>query len=266
MAEHTLESLADLPRATKRDLVDKVAIITGSARNMGRAFAEALSARGANVVLHHHTSSSSGEVEETANRVLENGASALIMTGDLADPAAVKKIFEAAKEKFGRIDIVINNAGVVIKKPISEVTEEDFDRAFGINAKAAFFTMQEAAKHIEDSGRIINMGTTLLGATTGMYGIYAGSKAPLEDFTRALAKEIGSRGVTVNVVAPGPISTSFFHGQETEQSTAYLSNMSVTGRLGEISDIVPLIDFLTSEDARWVTAQTIFINGGFLAR
>lgn len=249
-----------------RDLEGKVALITGSARNMGRAFAQALAARGADVVVHHRSDDSRADAEETARLVQHEGRRALIVEGDLSQPSAVAAVFASAKQTFGRIDIVINNAGVVIKKSFTDITEDDFDRAFGINAKAAFFTMQEAAKHIEDHGRIINMGTTLLGATTGMYSVYAGSKAPLEDFTRALAKEIGGRGVTVNVVAPGPIDTPFFHGQENEQSTAYLRNMSVAGRLGEVDDIVPVIDFLVSERAKWVTAQTLFINGGFLSR
>ncbi|MEM8792220.1 MAG: SDR family oxidoreductase [Pseudomonadota bacterium] len=249
-----------------RDLEGKVAIITGSARNMGRAFAAALSARGADVVVHHHADSSAADAEETARLVRQNGGRALITKGDLSNASVVEAMFSGARDTFGRIDIVINNAGIVLKKPFAEITEAEFDTAFGINAKAAFLTMQQAARHIEDNGRIINMGTTLLGATTGMYGVYAGSKAPLEDFTRALAKEIGGRGVTVNVVAPGPINTAFFHGQENEQSTAYLSNMSVAGRLGEISDIVPLIDFLASQGSQWVTAQTLFVNGGFLAR
>lgn len=248
------------------DLDGKVALITGSARNMGRAFAAALSARGADIVVHHHSDSSAADAEETAGLVRQNGQRVLITSGDLADPATVSAMFTAAKDAFGRIDIVINNAGIVIKKPFVEISEDDFDRAFGINTKAAFFTMQVAAKHIEDEGRIINMGTTLLGATTGLYGVYAGSKAPLEDFTRALAKEIGGRGVTVNVVAPGPVNTAFFHGQETDEATAYLSNMSVAGRLGEIEDIVPMIDFLASANSQWVTAQTLFVNGGFLAR
>jgi NAD(P)-dependent dehydrogenase (short-subunit alcohol dehydrogenase family) len=126
--------------------------------------------------------------------------------------------------------------------------------------------MREAAKHMADNGRILNLGTTLLGATTGYYSIYAGSKAPLEDFTRALAKEIGHRGITVNTIAPGPINTSFFHPAETPESTEWLKHQSISGQLGEIGDIVPIVKFVVSPEARWVTAQTIFVNGGFLAR
>ena len=159
-----------------RDLSGKVAVITGAARNMGRAFALSLAARGADIVVHHHSANSAADAEETARLVQEHRVRALITSGDLSNPSAVDAIFASAKDAFGRIDIVINNAGVVIKKPFAEVTETDFDRAFGINTKAAFFAMQQAAKHIEDGGRIINMGTTLLGATTGMYGVYAGSK------------------------------------------------------------------------------------------
>ncbi|WOE76047.1 SDR family oxidoreductase [Alterisphingorhabdus coralli] len=255
-----------MENSAANDLKGKVALVTGSARNMGRAFAVALASRGADVVVHHNSDSSASDAEETAQLVQQQGSKALIVSGDLSQTPAVRAIFVAAMDAFGRIDIVINNAGVVLKKPVADVSEEEFDTLFGINTKAPFFVMQEAAKVISDNGRIINIGTSLLGATTGLYGLYAGSKAPLEDFTRALAKEIGDRGITVNTVSPGPIDTPFFHGEENEHSTALLKSMSPLGRLGEIEDIVPLIDFLASEESRWVTAQTLFINGGFVAR
>lgn len=249
-----------------KDLAGKTAVITGAARNMGAGFAKELAGRGADVVIHYHSERSQDEAETLASELQALGVRTLAVSGDLSRLDNVRHLFDAAMQAFGRIDIVINGAGKVIKKPFTEISETDFDSAFGINTKAAFFVMQEAARRIEDNGRIINMGTTLLGATTGMYAIYAGSKAPLEDFSRALAKEIGARGVTVNVVAPGPIDTPFFHGEETEQSTAYLSSMSPQNRLGQIEDVVPLIAFLASEESRWVTGQTLFVNGGFLAR
>jgi len=186
--------------------------------------------------------------------------------GDLANIATVKRLFAEAREVSQSIDIVINNAGVVIKKAFVEITEEEFDRAFDVNAKAAFFVMQEAAKNIADNGRIINIGTTILGATIPYYSVYAGSKAPLEDFTRALAREIGERGVTVNVIAPGPLDDSFYRDAETPESVARATQASVLHRLGKVEDIVPLVEFLASPGSQWITAQTLFINGGYLAR
>ncbi|MGH7280954.1 MAG: SDR family oxidoreductase [Polyangiaceae bacterium] len=250
----------------ERELDGKAAVVTGAARNMGRAFAVALAKRGADVVVHHHGASSKADAEETARLVRDAGKKALVVDGDIASVAAVQRLFDETMKAFGRVDIVVNNAGVIVKKPFVEITEEDFDRSFAINAKAAFFVMQEAAKRISDGGRIINLGTTLLGATTAFYSVYAGSKAPLEDFTRALAREIGARGVTVNTIAPGPIDTPFYHGQESAQSTAYATQASVAKRLGTIEDIVPVVEFLASPRSQWITAQTLFVNGGYLTR
>ncbi len=250
----------------EQHLVGKVAVVLGASRNMGRDFARELAAHGADVVVHYNAASSRAEAEETAGLVQQAARRAWLVDGDLTNPATVRKVFDAAEQAFGRIDIVVNTAGVVIKKPFVEITEAEFDRGFAINTKAAFFVMQEAAKRIADNGRIINIGTTLLGATTAGYSVYAGSKAPLEDFTRALAKEIGARGVTVNTVAPGPVDDSFFHPAETPQSVEYLKHMSPQNRLGRIDDVTPVIAFLASPAAGWVTAQTIFVNGGFLAR
>lgn len=119
---------------------------------------------------------------------------------------------------------------------------------------------------MSDHGRIINIGTSLLGATTGYYSVYAGSKAPLEDFTRALAKEIGGRGITVNTIVPGALDTPFFYGPETPQTIEHSKQGSVAGRLGTVDDIVPFIEFLASPRSQWMTAQTIFVNGGYLSR
>ena len=247
-------------------LTGKVAIITGAARNMGSAFAESLAKAGCHAVVHYNSDTSAPEAEATAQKVRQAGGKALLVQGDLTQMATVKDLFQQAKQAFGRIDIVINNAGKVIKRTIVDYTEADYDQLFNINAKAAFFVMQEAARHIEDKGRIINMGTSLLGAFTGHYALYAGSKAPLEDFTRALAKEIGFRGVTVNTICPGPIDTEFFHGQENQQAVAYLKSASVANRLGRVDDIVPVVEFLASEQSRWTTGQTLFVNGGFVTR
>lgn len=244
----------------------KVALITGAARNMGRAFALGLAEDGVDILVHYHSDSSKIQALETAEKVQNLGRRALTYQADLTDSAQVNGLFSAIHQEFGRLDIVVNNAGTVIKKPFVDYTEADFDKAFNTNSKAVFLVMQQAARYLQDQGRVINMGTSLLAAFTGHYGLYAGSKAPLEDFSRALAKEIGHRGITVNTVAPGPIDTAFFHGEEDEQSTAYLKAASVQGRLGKVGDIVPVIRFLASPQAAWVTGQTLFVNGGFVTR
>jgi NAD(P)-dependent dehydrogenase (short-subunit alcohol dehydrogenase family) len=250
----------------EKPLEGKAAIVTGGARNMGRAFCDALARLGADVAIHHHDERSAAQAQETASMVRSHGRRAIVVDGELSRPEVVRKVFDAVQEAFIHLDVVINTAGVVIKKPLVEVSEAEFDRSFGTNAKAAFFVMQEAARRMRDGGRIINMGTTILGATIPNYSVYAGAKAPLEAFSRALAKEVGARGITVNVVAPGPIDTAFYHGAETPESEARAAGSSVAGRLGRVDDVVPLIEFLASPQARWVTAQTLFINGGYLAR
>ena len=252
--------------STTQPLAEKVAIITGSARNMGRAFAEALARNRAALTVHYHSETARSDAEETVRLVERQGAQAILVGGNLADLTIVRHVFDETLKAFGRVDIVINGAGLVIKKPFVDITEEDFDRCFGINTKAAFFVMQEAARHIADNGRIINMGTTILGATIPFYSVYAGAKASLEHFTRALAREIGHRGVTVNTVAPGPIDDAFYHSAETPEAVARATQASVASRLGKIEDIVPLIEFLASPESQWITAQTLFINGGYLAR
>jgi NAD(P)-dependent dehydrogenase (short-subunit alcohol dehydrogenase family) len=247
-------------------LTGKVAIVTGAARNMGRAFAEGLAADGASVVIHYNSNSSKADAEAARATIESAGGQASLVQADLTDVKEVERLFAVAIETYGGVDILVNNAGDVVKKPIADVTEDEYDHLFAVNTKAPFFAMRAAARSLRDGGRVINLGTTLLAATTGLYGAYAGSKAPLEDFTRALAKEIGRRGITVNTVAPGPIDTGFFHGAETPESVAYLSQGSVSGELGTINQITPIVRFLASAEAQWITAQTIFVNGGFAAR
>ena len=247
-------------------LTGKIAIVTGASRNLGRAYALGLAEDGASVVVHYNSDSSRADAEETLSLINSAGGQGITIQADLTRVDDIERLFQEATSAFGGIDILVNNAGMVLKKPVAEVTEEEFDQIFDVNTKSVFFTMRAASRLLRDNGRVINLGTTLLAATTGLYGVYAGSKAPLEDFTRALAIEIGVRGITVNTVAPGPVDTSFFRGQETAESTAYLSHASVSGELGRIDQIAPTIRFLASAEAQWITAQTIFVNGGFVAR
>jgi NAD(P)-dependent dehydrogenase (short-subunit alcohol dehydrogenase family) len=193
-----------------------------------------------------------------------------LFQADLTTASAMKKLFVDANNAMGSIDIAINTTGMVIKHPLPEITEDDFDTIFGINAKAAFFFIQQAGIHVAERGKIVTLVTSLLAAFTGLYSVYAGSKAPVEHFTRAASKEFGAQGISVNAVAPGPMETPFFYGAETTESAAYnqgaadLSKFTETG-LTDPKDIVPLVGFLVS-DGWWITGQTIFANGGYTTR
>lgn len=241
----------------------RVALVTGSSRNLGRAIVEMLASEGASVVIHFHSDGSQSDAESAADLIRSNGGKAIVEQADLSSVAAIEELFAKVRERLGRLDVLVNNAGMVLKKPLVDFSESEYDKLFNINAKAAFFCMKEAARCMEDEGRIINIATTILGATTGMYSAYAGSKAPLEAFTRALGKELVPRGITVNAIAPGPLDTQFYYSAETEDSVSRIKGLNL---LGDIKDIVPLVKFIASPEARWITAQTIFINGGYVAR
>jgi NAD(P)-dependent dehydrogenase (short-subunit alcohol dehydrogenase family) len=252
--------------AGNKPLKGKSAIVTGARNNQGRAYAIALAAIGADVVVHYHRAETKDQAEETARLVRAQGAKAVLVQCDLGELANVKKVFDAAQSNFGRIDILVNTVGYIVKKPMAEITEADYERSHRANTKAILFTMQEAARRMGDNGRIINIGTSLTAGSAPGYSLYAGTKASGEEFVRMLSKEIGKRGITVNNIAPGPLDNPFFHQAETPQSVAFATNLSVSGRLGKESDITPVVAFLASPQSQWVNGQTLFVNGGYLTR
>ena len=249
---------------TDRFLEGKTALVTGATRNLGRGFSEMLARRGANVTVHFRGEKDRSEAEQTASLVKEKGVEAELVEADLSDTNQIRSMFEHVTTRFGRLDVLLNTVGMIIKKPFVEITETEYDTIFAINARSVFFSMQEAAKRMSDGGRIVNIGTSILGMSTGNYSIYAGSKAPIEHFTRALAKEISNREIAVNTIAPGALDTSFFYPAETPESVQMIKQW--TGGLGHVEDVVPLVEFLVSPGAKWLTGQTIFINGGAVTR
>lgn len=249
----------------------KVALVAGGAKNLGGELSKALAQAGAKaVVVHYNSDATRDAANQTVEAVKALGAQAFAFQADLTKVDNCVKLFEEANKQFGKVDIAINTVGIVIKKPLVEITEEDFDRSFDINAKAAFFFIREAGKHIADHGKICTIVTSLLGAYTGYYAAYAGSKSPVEHFTRAAAKEFGSRGISVTALGPGPMDTPFFYGQEASEAVAYhksaadLSKFSKTG-LTDVEDIVPIVMSLVS-DGWWITGQTILANGGYTTK
>ncbi|MBW8850017.1 MAG: SDR family oxidoreductase [Xanthomonadales bacterium] len=252
-------------------LQDKVAVIAGGGKNLGALIAHGFADAGARaIVIHYNGDASREQAERTAAELQVKGARTLLFQGDLSVVDNVVALFDQAKAKFGAIDIAVNTVGVVIKKPILEVTEADYERSFDANSKAAFFFIQQAGRSLADRGKIITIVSSLLAAYTDSYAVYPGSKAPVEHYTRAASKEFGRRGISVNAIGPGPMDTPFFYGQESAQSTAYHASaaaLSAYSRKGltDIQDIAPIVTFLAT-DGWWITGQTLFANGGYTTR
>ena len=249
----------------KINFKDKVVLIAGGAKNLGGEISKAVAKLGANVVIHYNSNSSKKDAEETVKAVESLGRKAMMIQLDLTNAKNMGILFEEVKKGMGSIDVAINTVGMVLKKPLTETSEEEFDTMSAVNSKSAFFFIQEAGKHLEDNGKIITIATSLLGAYTGLYATYAGGKAPVEHYTRAASKEFGARGISVNSVAPGPMDTPFFYGQESPEAVEYHKSASALGGLTQVEDIVPIITFLAT-DGWWITGQTILANGGYTTK
>lgn len=252
-------------------ITGKNVLIAGGAKNLGGLIATDLATHGAKAAaLHYNSDASRAEAEKTAEAVRAAGADAYLFQADLTTAGAVEKLFADAKAAMGSIEIAVNTVGKVLKKPIVEISEAEYDDMSAVNAKSAFFFIKEAGRTLSDNGKLVTLVTSLLGAYTPFYAAYAGGKAPVEHYTRAASKEFGARGVSITAVGPGPMDTPFFYPAEGADAVAYhktaaaLSPFSKTG-LTDIEDIVPLIRFLVS-DGWWITGQTILANGGYTTK
>jgi len=249
----------------------KKILIAGGAKNLGGLIARDFAVEGARAVtIHYNSDASRAEADDTVHAIRAAGTEAHAFQADLTSAAAMEKLFADAKAAMGGIDVAINTVGKVLKKPMTEISEAEFDAMSAVNSKTAFFFLKEAGKHVSDNGKICTLVTSLLGAYTPFYSSYAGTKAPVEHYTRAASKEFGDRGISVTAIGPGPMDTPFFYPAEGADAVAYhktaaaLSPFSKTG-LTDIEDIVPWIRFLVS-DGWWMTGQTILVNGGYTTK
>lgn len=256
---------------TVHSISGKTVLIAGGAKNLGGLIATDFAAHGAEAVaIHYNTAATREAAEATAATVEAAGAKAHTFQADLTTAAAMETLFADARAAMGRIDIAINTVGKVLKKPMIEISEAEYDAMSAVNAKSAFFFLKEAGKHVSDQGKVCTLVTSLLGAYTPFYASYAGTKAPVEHFTRAASKEFGARGISVTAIGPGPMDTPFFYPAEGPEAVAYhktaaaLSPWTPTG-LTHIEDIVPWVRFLVS-DGWWMTGQTILVNGGYTTK
>lgn len=256
---------------TDHSLRGKVALIAGGAKNLGGLLARDLAEHGARAIaIHYNSATTKSDAEATAEAVEASGAKAVTLQADLTTAAAMEQLFADAIAAVGRPDIAINTVGKMLKKPITDVTESEYDEMAAVNGKSAFSFLKEAGRNVNDNGKVCTIVASLLGAFTPFYASYAGTKAPVEHFTRAAAREFGARGISVTAVGPGPMDTPFFYPAEGIDAVAYhrsaaaLSPFSKTG-LTDIGDVVPFIRHLVS-DGWWITGQTILINGGYTTK
>jgi 3-oxoacyl-[acyl-carrier protein] reductase len=243
-------------------LEGKVALVTGASRGIGRAIAVRLGRDGASVVVNY--SGNAEAAREAVAAVEEAGGKAVPIQADIGQVAEVERLFDETIRQFGGLDILVNNAGSMFNKPLADVTEGEYDRIFAVNVKGAFFACQQAARRMADGGRIVNFSSSTTALMLPTYSAYVATKGAVEQFSHVLAKELGPRGITVNVVSPGPTDTELFGQGKTEQDKQRFAQMAALGRLGRPEDIADVVAFLASDQARWITGQNIRANGGLI--
>jgi NAD(P)-dependent dehydrogenase (short-subunit alcohol dehydrogenase family) len=247
---------------------NKIALITGGSRGLGKDMALSLAQRGIDVILTYN--SKKDEALEVVAEIERTGQKAAALQLNTEDIKSFGSFFEQLKgvlqEKFntGNFDFLINNAGVGTNTLFAETTEEDFDMLLNIHFKGVFFLTQKALKLINDGGRIINLSSGLARFTLPGMGTYAAMKGAIETLTKYMAKELGSRGISVNVVAPGAIETDFGGGavRDNPNYNKMVANSTALGRAGRAEDIGGVVAFLCSDEARWINGQRIEISGG----
>lgn len=245
-----------------QSLAGKAAIVTGSARGIGAEIALVLANAGAKVVINYVQNETAAD--NLYNTISMAGGTCLPVRADVGDSGQVRKLFETARRHFGQIDILVNNAGMLLFKEIAEIHDDEFDRIVDVNFKSVFYTLREAAAQLADHGRIVNISSTVTRLMLPKYGAYAATKAAIEQLTRIFAREMGNRGITANIVSPGPIDTELFRTGKTEADIERMANMAALGRIGNVQDVAQVVLFLVSDEARWITGQNIGVNGGII--
>ncbi|HEV8283370.1 MAG TPA: SDR family oxidoreductase [Chitinophagaceae bacterium] len=249
-------------------MTNKIALVTGGSRGLGKNMALRLADYGNDVIITYHSQKQAAD--EVIKTIESNGKKAAALQYDSSDFKSLDNFVQQIKEilqtkwNTNKFDFLINNAGIGASIPFTQVTEADFDRFVNIHFKSIYFLTQKSLQIMNDGGRIINIST----GTTRFYGfgysVYAPMKGAIEVFTKYVAKEVGSRGITANVVAPGPIETDFNNAalRNNPERKAFLGSQTALGRVGEPEDIGGIVAFLCSKDAGWINGQRIEASGG----
>ncbi|MCL5127146.1 MULTISPECIES: SDR family oxidoreductase [unclassified Algibacter] len=243
------------------NLENKVIIVTGSSKGIGKEIAIQLAKNGAKVIVNY--SNSETEATETVDAIVNNGGAAISVKADVSQKADVVNLFDKAIEKYGKVDVLVNNAGIMNNKLIKDNTQEDFTSQFDVNVRGVFNTLQEADSKLADNGNIINISSSTAKLMFPTYGIYSATKAAVEQMTRVFSKEIG-RGISVNALAPGATETELFLKGKSQEFIDKLSGMNAFNRLAKPIDIANVVVFLASDESKWVSGQVIGANGALV--
>jgi 3-oxoacyl-[acyl-carrier protein] reductase len=249
-------------QASRPAQAPRVAIVTGASRGIGAAVATRLARDGFTVVINY--AGEAAAAEALARTIEAAGGHALTAQADVADPAAVRRLFDAAETAFGGVDVLVNNAGIMQLAPLADTDDALFDRAIAVNLKGTFNTLREASRRLREGGRIVNFSTSVVGLNFPGYGVYVATKAAVESMTRVLSKELRGRAITVNAVAPGPTGTDLFLKGKTSEQVAQLAGLAPLQRLGTPEDIANVVAFLAGPDGGWVNGQVLRANGGVI--
>lgn len=244
-------------------LKGKCAIVTGGGRGIGKAIALKLAEQGANIVINYRNSEK--EAEELVNAIDEMGGSALAIKADVSKFDEAEKLIKGAQEKFGAVDILVNNAGITKDNLMLRMKEEDFDNVIAVNLKGCFNCIKHVSSVMlkQKSGRIINISSVIGLVGNAGQANYAASKAGILGLTKSVAKELGSRGITVNAIAPGYIETDMTDGLPQKVKDTIMESVPLK-RIGKTSDVADLAAFLASDSASYITGQVINVDGGMV--
>lgn len=242
------------------NLSGKVVLVTGASKGIGAEVAKKLAEANAKVIVNY--AGSKTEAEAVVSYIKENNGDAIAIQADVSKTEDVKSLFDQAIAHYGKIDVLVNNAGVMITKTILETTDEEFDRQFNINVKGVFNILREAATKLADKGSIINFSTSVNRLMLPGYATYVATKSAVEQLTRVFSREVGNRGINVNSVSPGPTATALFLNGKPQDVIDRLASLNPFGRIAKTDDIASVVVFLASDEAKWINAQNIGVNGG----
>lgn len=243
-------------------LKDKVALVTGASKGIGAGIAKALAAEGASVIVNY--ASSKAGADKVVAEIEAAGGKAVAVGGDVSKQADAENLVAKAIEHFGRLDVVVNNSGVYEFASIEATTEELYRRTFDINVLGTLLVTQAAVKHLDKGASIINIGSTATRITPAESAVYTGTKGAVDAITGVLSRELGPRGIRVNAVNPGMVITEGVKsaGFEGSDFQTFAVSQTPLGRVGQVDDIAPIVVFLASDDARWLTGELIIASGG----